>query len=113
MVVRPYLLIPVVLLVIYIAFLGIWFHTRPYRVPMEPVVVPMAIPMQQYSPEYRQASKCYDCEPCMLREFHRAGSGACEPPKACERSEYSGHCPMHALRHANLSHGQPKMTPGF
>jgi hypothetical protein len=82
--VRPYILIPVVLLVVYIGFLGIWFHKNPKALPI--LEMPPVVPVQQYSPQYRNASRCYDCDECPYRRHPQ---------------------------HLHQSHGQPRMTPGF
>jgi hypothetical protein len=84
--IRGIVLVPVVLLVLYIVFIGVWIQSKTTisQIPQIPheTVLP---PVQTYSPEYRQASRCYDCE-----------------------------CPYRMGRsHLYLSHGQPKMTPGF
>ena len=59
--IEPSILLPVVGLVLYIAFLGWWLHMRPSApVTVTPNVL-YEIPVQTYSPQYRDSTKCFDC----------------------------------------------------
>jgi len=55
------ILLPVVLLVLYIAFLGWWLNTKTKAPVVLTPIVP-AIPVQSYSPQFRDSTKCFDCQ---------------------------------------------------
>jgi hypothetical protein len=54
-------LLPAILLIVYIGFLGWWFHSKSKAPVVWAPVVP-AVPVQTYSPDYRDATKCFDCQ---------------------------------------------------